>query len=545
MSEPHRNNAQVSVVICSDGRADSLAKLHTALSHQHHTRFEVVYIVGPTEDGAWQAVQRWAQEAPLKYARCPERNLSMARNMGLALAAGDLVAFIDDDALPEPEWLTQLSSMFADAKVAGASGAVLDYTGVDYQFRFSAADRFGHSHHLDAPFEDGAYPFSPLFPHAMGANCMFRRDVVARLGGFDEEYDYYLDETDLCCRLIDDGWLIAQASDAPVHHKFLPSRLRDSSRVLIAKYPVLKNKLYYALINNRGHARMDEIIADAMAFFARHRTDLAQHVERERAPALALQDFDADAERAWRVGLARGLSGERRVHPALKFSEPPPFCAFPTRVRATLPRSVALLAGAASAHEPEAHTLGAALAADGYDVHLVLGGSEFEEVDLIDGVWVRRRAARYSALNDSARAVGISEPLWRIYANVDDELQRLAEFRHLDAVIDLSGQGLSIGAAWRGADNLICRLEGESLVAPAPTVSDTTMLAIEAQLLISAACIITDSPATRDQAKRRLGDGPAGQAELMPPGIQTAARFITQILSQPLQQKKPSSATCN
>jgi GT2 family glycosyltransferase len=445
----------ISVIVCSDGRAAALANLHAALAHQHNDRFEIVYIIGPTEDGAWEAVERWAGQAPLKYARCSEHNLSMARNMGLALAAGDLVAFIDDDALPEPEWLVQLSRMFADPHIAGASGAVIDFTGVDYQFRFSAADRFGRSHHLDAPFEDGAYPLSPLFPHAMGANCMFRREALSELGGFDEEYDYYLDETDLCCRLIDEGWTIAQAADAPVHHKFLPSRLRDAQRVLIAKYPVLKNKLYYALVNNRGHATMDEIMADAAAFFARHRADLEQYVARGQAPKLSLAEFDADVEKAWRVGLARGLSGERRLRVAADFAAPPPFAVFPTRTRAAAPRTFALLASADSPREAEAHAFAAALAALGHDVHLILGGAEYEEADLIDGVWVRRRAMRYAPLSAPARAAGLSEPLWRIYANVDAELQRLAEFRRLDAVIDLSAQGLSIGALWRGAPNLI------------------------------------------------------------------------------------------
>lgn len=522
--------ASISVIVCSDGRAKALAHLHAALAHQHYARLELVYVIGPTEDGAWEQVERWAGAGGVKHARCSERNLSQARNMGLALAAGDLVAFIDDDALPEPEWLTQLARPFADARVGGASGAVIDFTGVDFQFRFSAADRFGASHHLDAPFEDGAYPLSALFPHVMGANCMFRRDLLAELGGFDEEYEYYLDETDLCCRLIDEGWLIAQAGDAPVHHKFLPSRLRDAARVLVAKYPVLKNKLYYALINNRGHASMGEIIADASAFFARHRADLVQYVQRGQAPALALEDFDADVEKAWRVGLARGLSGERRLRAPADFADPPSFAAFASRTRAAAPRSFALLAGADS--PAEAHAFAAALAALGHDVHLILGGAEYEEVEFIDGVWVRRRGMRYTPITAPPRAAGVSEPLWRLYANVDAELARVAEFRTLDAVLDMSGLGLGAGAIWRGARNLVVRLEGDGLRAP-PGIEDAgqALSAIEALLSAGAARVIVDDLAARQKAAARIGAELTARAETLPLRAGTASRFAAQPLA--------------
>jgi GT2 family glycosyltransferase len=48
----------------------------------------------------------------------------------------------------------------------------------------------------------------------MGTNCSFRRGALLEVGGFDEEYEYYLEETDLCCRLVDRGWKIAGIEQA-------------------------------------------------------------------------------------------------------------------------------------------------------------------------------------------------------------------------------------------------------------------------------------------------------------------------------------------
>ena len=50
----------------------------------------------------------------IKLAANPARNLSASRNLGLALCAADIVAFIDDDGLPEPEWLVQILAAFDD-----------------------------------------------------------------------------------------------------------------------------------------------------------------------------------------------------------------------------------------------------------------------------------------------------------------------------------------------------------------------------------------------------------------------------------------------
>ncbi|MCB2152739.1 MAG: glycosyltransferase, partial [Rhodobacteraceae bacterium] len=60
-----------------------------------------------------------------------------ARNLGLAAAAGEIVAFIDDDAVPEPRWLARLTAPFADPGIAAAGGFVVGRNGISFQWRAS------------------------------------------------------------------------------------------------------------------------------------------------------------------------------------------------------------------------------------------------------------------------------------------------------------------------------------------------------------------------------------------------------------------------
>ncbi|MCB2123539.1 MAG: glycosyltransferase, partial [Rhodobacteraceae bacterium] len=68
-----------------------------------------------------------------------------ARNLGLAAAAGEIVAFIDDDAVPEPRWLARLTAPFADPGIAAAGGFVVGRNGISFQWRASCADSHGRS----------------------------------------------------------------------------------------------------------------------------------------------------------------------------------------------------------------------------------------------------------------------------------------------------------------------------------------------------------------------------------------------------------------
>src|SRR5690606_33358126 len=130
---------------------------------------------------------------------------------------------------------------------------VLAHTGAELQALYSLADRFGDAWVSSGPDPSDALssPQSESFPYPMGTNAIFRRDRLVEVGGYDEEFAYYLDETDVCRRLLDRGYRIATLDRGWVFHKFLPSFLRMDTKAVRQRYPILKSKAYFALRHGR------------------------------------------------------------------------------------------------------------------------------------------------------------------------------------------------------------------------------------------------------------------------------------------------------
>lgn len=431
---------RISVVVCTDGRAASLAQTIRGLARLDYSDFEICVVFGPTADDTRSVLQEWGDR--IKTASCPERNLSQSRNIGIGIAAGDVVAFIDDDAIPEPEWLDDLAAAYDDPAVGAAGGFVYDQTGVEFQTRFMTADRLGGAKFdWQRPAREFNFPLSANFPHLLGTNCSFRRSALMSVGGFDEEYEYYLDETDLCCRLIDDGWSIAQIAGAYVHHKFLPSALRRGPKLVVSWFPIVKNKIYYSLVNRHGHHTIGEVMREANSLVEGLRRNLAEAMANGQLSEADHSRFWQEVLQAWEVGLARGLEGRRRVMPAgERAAVPPSFRNVATTEPAGGRRTFCFL----SREYPPTkvggvgryiHQLATSVAALGHKVHVITPGEGHDRVDFEDSVWVHRIVVRDHSAVDAGGAAGkLPAYIWSYSATMLDEIRRVARHREVDGV---------------------------------------------------------------------------------------------------------------
>ena len=105
----------VSLVIVSRGRAAALRRLLSSLEFQTHPTFEVVIVSDQPDLSGYPFCER------VRHQHFDTPNISAARNIGVSMARCDLVAFCDDDAVPDPWWLERLIGVFADPEV-GAAG---------------------------------------------------------------------------------------------------------------------------------------------------------------------------------------------------------------------------------------------------------------------------------------------------------------------------------------------------------------------------------------------------------------------------------------
>jgi O-antigen biosynthesis protein len=111
-----------SVVVCTRNRPDWLEKCLQAASRLDYPLFELVVVDSAPED--WRA-QGVARRFGARYLREPRPGASRARNRGVRACDTEVVAFLDDDALPEPDWLSALALEFQDPQVMAVSGRVL------------------------------------------------------------------------------------------------------------------------------------------------------------------------------------------------------------------------------------------------------------------------------------------------------------------------------------------------------------------------------------------------------------------------------------
>jgi len=116
----------VSVIICAytEARWDDLCAAVATLWTQQAPPYEVIVVVDHNPALLERARNAPELQGAQVLANSGPRGLSGARNAGVAHARGAILAFLDDDAIPEPDWLAQLLQAFHDARVIAAGGAI-------------------------------------------------------------------------------------------------------------------------------------------------------------------------------------------------------------------------------------------------------------------------------------------------------------------------------------------------------------------------------------------------------------------------------------
>ena len=237
-------------------------------------------------------------DLPLKRVGCEVANISVARNLGIAAASGDVVAFIDDDAVAEPTWAGRLAAPFAVPDVIAAGGFTRGPYGRRWQMRAEAITPDGPR---PLPVPDGRRLYRPangVTLGLLGTNCAFRRGALAAVGGFDPAFAYHLDESDLLLRLAAAFPQAATAliPGAEVTHGTAPSERRGPVRVPRDLTQIGRSEAIFAARHG----------GDPAAIPGRMRARLAAHVEAGRLDPFAVPPLMASLHR----GMAAAGTGE-------------------------------------------------------------------------------------------------------------------------------------------------------------------------------------------------------------------------------------------
>lgn len=236
-----RQFKRVSVVICTYNRRGYLERCLDYLRYQTCTDFEVVVVNGPSNDGTTELLDGYAGK--IKIVQNSERNLSKSRNLGIELADGEIIAFIDDDAIPFDDWIHNILLEYNSRPLITAGlGGPAYYAG---SFWFQAQDN-GINKFSDAKvsIDSDEIGKNGWFRYNTGTNATFTRQHLRDVNGFDEQFDYYLDESELCFRLQQKNALIGYSEDVIVRHEFAQSHNRGGKHNY-NWFTICKNTAYF------------------------------------------------------------------------------------------------------------------------------------------------------------------------------------------------------------------------------------------------------------------------------------------------------------
>jgi GT2 family glycosyltransferase len=216
------SSVPVSVVVPTRQRAGRLPGLVAALSCQEGVpEFEIVIVDDASSDGTADVlVDLQSREPRLRTTSLPRRGgPAVARNVGCRLAHGQIIAFTDDDCIPDPTWLREL--------------VAAHHSGLDIAQGVTLPDieRYGQRGTFSNTVE--VRHFSYLF---QTCNISYRRAVLDAAGGFDEEYGYSRggapngEDADLGWRATEAGAVAGFVPTAVVVHPVSASSFVDAVR---------------------------------------------------------------------------------------------------------------------------------------------------------------------------------------------------------------------------------------------------------------------------------------------------------------------------
>lgn len=222
----------LTVAICTKDRPDNVSRcLGSLLPLQQPEgallQFEILVVDNaPSDERTCQLV---ATLPTVNYVREPKPGLDFARNRAIAEATGELLAFLDDDVVADRGWLRGLQQAWHEnPDAAGFTGLVLPY-----ELETEAQVLFERRGGFRRGFEKIRYgqvcPGNPLYPcgagsFGAGCNMAFRREVLQKLGGFDDALDTGAPlpgggDLDIFYRVVRAGYVLVYEPQYLIYHQ--------------------------------------------------------------------------------------------------------------------------------------------------------------------------------------------------------------------------------------------------------------------------------------------------------------------------------------
>jgi GT2 family glycosyltransferase len=210
----------VSFIVINWNGAAFLDECLNSLLAQTYAPFEILVVDNGSTDGSLEFLQKF----PSIQIICNEQNRGFgpANNQAILQARGDLIAFVNNDAVLENSWLENMIVPFENSQIGMVAGKTLSY------FDHGVIDNTGHLLYWDGvnrgrgrmQKDRGQFDAlrSALLPS--GCACVFRANTLKQIGCFDEDFYLYGEDTELGLRGRLAGWECSFVPDAIAYHRY-------------------------------------------------------------------------------------------------------------------------------------------------------------------------------------------------------------------------------------------------------------------------------------------------------------------------------------
>ena len=198
---------KISVVVCTFNGSRTIRECLEGIGKLRYPNYETIVVDDGSTDGAGDI----AAEYDVRLVRTENQGLSAARNLGWQSATGEIVAYIDDDARPDPDWLIYLAAAFLKEDYAGVGGPNIPIPDDGDTANCVANSPGGPAHVLLSDCEA---------EHIPGCNMAFRRSWLEAINGFDPQFRQAGDDVDICWRTREQGGKLGFSPAAMVWHHY-------------------------------------------------------------------------------------------------------------------------------------------------------------------------------------------------------------------------------------------------------------------------------------------------------------------------------------
>jgi GT2 family glycosyltransferase len=229
---------EISVIIVNFNRRKLLKECLTSLDGQIAPQFELIVVDNGSSDGSPEmAAEEFGNSAKFRLQiikNNDNRGYCSGNNQGIAIASGQFIALLNNDAVADPRWLTSLRQAFSKEEIGMAASKILVYEDP------GTIDKVGHLIYPDGQnrgrgtgeLDRGQYDRVEQILWPDGCAAMYRKTMLDEIGGFDEDLFAYGDDAELGLRARIAGWECLYMPEAVVrHHRASTLGLRSSRRL--------------------------------------------------------------------------------------------------------------------------------------------------------------------------------------------------------------------------------------------------------------------------------------------------------------------------